>query len=217
MSTGFRATHLYLIRHGQAIVNVQPIIGGMRGDVGLTDKGVSQVERLRDRLAKGEIQADVLIASPLPRAKQTSEIIAPSLNLPIDFDSDFEELRVGADADGLSLEEYKQRFGWVDLAIEPLRDVDPGGESWASFMLRVACALDRITRTHEGKTIVIVCHGGVIDGSFVHFFGMNGLAFPKAGFATENTSITHWTRTQRHGSPRWILSKYNDTAHLHLK
>ena len=32
-------TDLYLIRHGEAVANVEPIIGGMRGDVGLTELG----------------------------------------------------------------------------------------------------------------------------------------------------------------------------------
>lgn len=213
-TAGYRATHLYLVRHGQAVVNVQPIIGGMKGDVGLTERGIRQAERVRDRLAAGNIRPDVLIASPLPRARQTAEIIAGGLGLPLTFDPDMEELRVGPEGDGLSLEEYRQRFGWVDLAMEPLRIVDPGGESWATFMLRVATGLDRITRDHEGKTIVIVTHGGVIDGSFVHFFGMNAHAMPRAGFATENTSITHWMRLLRNNVPRWTLSTYNDTAHL---
>ena len=72
-------THLYLIRHGESVANVQPIVAGMRGDVGLTERGVAQADRLRERLAQGEIAADVLIASTLPRARQTAEIIAPAL------------------------------------------------------------------------------------------------------------------------------------------
>ena len=35
-------TELYLIRHGEAVANVEPIIGGMRGDTGLTDLGREQ-------------------------------------------------------------------------------------------------------------------------------------------------------------------------------
>jgi len=64
-------TQLYLIRHGQAFCNVENLIAGMESDVGLTPVGVAQAERLRDRLsATGEIAADVLIASTLPRARQ---------------------------------------------------------------------------------------------------------------------------------------------------
>jgi len=45
-------THLYLIRHGEAVSNVEPIIGGLRGDGGLTPRGVAQATRLRDRPVK---------------------------------------------------------------------------------------------------------------------------------------------------------------------
>lgn len=209
-------TNLYLIRHGQAIVNVEPIIGGMRGDRGLTELGIQQAALLRDRLLdSGEIQPDILIASTLPRARQTAEIIAPAFpGVRLMFDDAVQELRCGDDGDGLTIDEYKARFGWISFDEEPLRSVDPHGESWGTFILRIATALTRITRDYAGKTIVVVCHGGVIDASFLHFFGMNGLAFPQAGFATQNTSLTHWEYTRYHGKMRWRLVGYNDAAHL---
>ena len=62
-------TQLYLIRHAS---------GGP-----LSELGVRQAERLRDRLAAtGEIRADVLISSTLLRASQTAELVAPALGLP---------------------------------------------------------------------------------------------------------------------------------------
>lgn len=208
-------TQLYLIRHGEAWSNVQPIIAGMRGDNGLTPRGVAQCERLRDRLAStGEIAADVLIASTLPRARQTAEIIRPALGLPITWDDDVQELNIGA-ADGMRNAEAWAKFGRPDFDAEPLRPIAPGGESWGSFMLRVGGALSRITQEHAGKTIVIVCHGGVIDGSFIHFFQMPSLVLPPTDFHTRNTSITHWERLERRGRLLWRLNSYNDVTHLH--
>ncbi len=209
-------TNLYLIRHGQAVVNVEPIIGGMRGDRGLTDLGVQQAVLLRERLRQsGEVRPDVLVASTLPRARQTAEIIAPAFpGVPLLLDDEVQELRSGDAGDGLTIDEYKERFGWTSFDDEPLRPVDPEGERWGAFVLRVAAALTRITKQYAGKTIVVVCHGGVIDASFLHFFGMNGLAFPQAGFATQNTSLTHWEYTRYHAKMRWRLVAYNDAAHL---
>lgn len=215
-TTDTRPTRFYLIRHGQAVVNVKPIMGGMKGDVGLTELGVRQAECLRDRLLQsGEIRADVVIASTLPRARQTAEIIAPALNLAPIFDDEVQEFRVGDEGDGLTLDEYKKRFGWVDLEAEPTRPVDPGGDSWLTFYKRVSGALTRIEESHRGKNVVIVCHGGVVDSSFVHFFGMNPEQVPPAGFATENTSITLWERVVHRGRLRWRLGYYNDYSHLH--
>ncbi len=210
-----RMTHLYLIRHGEAITNVEPIIGGMRGDTGLSPLGVRQAEALRDRLAgTREIAADVLIASTLPRARQTAEIIAPALGLPIVWEDDVQEMRVG-EADGLSLDEFARRYGVPDPERDPYRPLAPGGESWAQFLLRVGTALHRIAHEHDGKTIAIVCHGGVIDGSLVCFFGLSTQTLPTVEFQTHNTSITHWERRARPDNrARWRLVAYNDVAHL---
>lgn len=207
-------THLYLIRHGEAVVNVEPVVGGMRGDTGLTPRGVAQAEQLRDRLqATREIAADVLIASTLLRARQTAEIIAPALDLPIQWEDEVQEMRVG-EADGLTLQEMWDQFGVPDLYNNPLTPIAPGGENWGQFMLRVGTAIERITRMYEGKTIVIVCHGGVIDGSFVYFFGFNTMSLPPIEFRTHNTSLTHWARHVHNGRARWQLMGYNDIAHL---
>lgn len=206
-------THLYLIRHGEAWANVQPVVAGMRGDRGLTPRGVGQAERLRDRLAQGEIAADVLIASTLPRARQTAEIIQPAFGLPITFDDEVQELRIG-EADGMTNQAAWTQFGFPDFDAHPLRRIAPGGESWGEFMLRVATALTRIAAEHAGKRIVIVCHGGVIDGAFMHFFQMPTNVLPPTDFHTRNTSITHWERLDRRGRALWRLNSYNDIAHL---
>jgi probable phosphoglycerate mutase len=204
-------TNLYLIRHGEALGAVHDLIG----NTALSSFGILQAERLRDRLAAtGEIAADVLISSTLKRARQTAEIIAPALGLPILFDDEVQELRDGA-AEGMHVEEYRATFGEVNFRETPFRQVAPDGENWGQFVLRVTTALDRIIRQHEGKTIVIVCHGGVIGVSFLYFFGIGSLQYPQAGFDTDNTSITHWARRSVSGrSARWRLICYNDDMHL---
>jgi probable phosphoglycerate mutase len=210
---GLFMTQLYLIRHGQALTQVNSILN----DYGLTELGVKQAEHLRDRLAgSGEIKADLLIASTFPRARQTAEIIAPALNLPIIFDEEVQEIRPGGSR-GMHIDEFRalekkyieNRNSFVGLA--------PGSESWAQFVLRVGTALNRILNEHEGKTIVIVCHGGVIDTSFSYFFGIDMLHSPRAGFYTHNTSITHWRKIAEdagRGPLYWRLISYNDDAHL---
>ena len=219
-STDAPETHLYLIRHGQAVVNVSGAMGGMRGDTGLTALGRAQAERLRDRLATGEIRADVLIASSLPRARETAAIVAPALGLPVLLDDDLQELRVADECDGLPFADYVARYGWVDLAEEPLCPVGPGGESWAAFMLRAASALERIAHDYAGKTAVVVTHGGIVDASLVHFLGLNAHEFPRVRFRTANTSLTHWSFGYHlaHGGitgrNQWQLDYYNDYHHL---
>ncbi len=204
-------TDLYLIRHGEALGAVHNIIG----DTALSPRGVTQAERLRDRLAAtGEIAADVFISSTFIRARQTAEIIAPALGLPIVFDDEVQELRDGA-AYGIPIDEYRAKFGEISFRETPFRRATPNSESWGEFALRAAMALDRISRQHEGKTIVVVCHGGVIAVSFLYFFGMSTTQLPQVGLDTYNTSITHWSRRSYNSRPgRWWLVRYNDDMHL---
>src|SRR5215472_10904646 len=125
-------TDLYLIRHGEALGAILDIIG----DTELSPLGIVQVERLRDRLAAtGEIAADVLISSTFTRARQTAEIIAPALELPIVFDDEVQELRDGA-ADGMPIDEYRAKFGEVNFRETPFRRAAPNGESWGEFAFR---------------------------------------------------------------------------------
>jgi probable phosphoglycerate mutase len=204
-------TDLYLIRHGE----MSPVRGFIRDD-GLSPLGRLQAERLRDRLAAtGEIKADVLITSTFPRALQTTEIIAPALGLVPIPDDDLQELRTG-EAYGLSIEEFREKYQEVSFEENPFRALAPGAENWAQFMLRVGTALYRITREHAGKTIVLVCHGGIIDGSFLYFFRLSSLTVPPVYMYTRNASITHWQQNiSEQRGVYWRLMKYNDVFHLH--
>lgn len=202
-------THLYLIRHGEATSQFQ-----LRDD-GLTPLGIQQAERLRDRLAvSGEITADVLLASTFPRARQTAEIIAPALKQAVIFDDNLQELRLG-EGDGMLREEFRQKFGFPDFERAPFDTTAPGAENWGQFVLRVGTVLNSIIQRYEGKTIVVVCHGGVIDSSFLYFFNMGTMFFPRTHFFTRNTSITYWRRVvDEHRAPFWRLVRYNDDFHV---
>ena len=207
------ATHLYLIRHGQAISSVERSLE----DTQLSPLGIKQAERLQNRLAAThEIQADVLISSTLKRARQTAEIIAPALGIPITFDEEIEEWRDG-DFQGMTSDERQALFGKVPISEWPFVRINPTAETWAEFNLRMGTALNNITNKYEGKTIVIVCHGGVIEGAFLLFFGLSTLHFPRVLMGTRNTSITHWSKASFENvgiPPTWSLNQYNDAMHL---
>lgn len=203
-------TDLYLIRHGEAQAALQDFIG----DTSLSPLGVMQAEHLRDRLlATHEIHADVFIASTLLRAHETASIIAPAFDVPLMLDEEIQELRAG-EADGLTVTEAEQKYGRVDFKVSPLKAMAHGGENWGQFVLRVGTALERILQTYEDKSIVLVCHGGVIDSAFLYFFKVSSLSYPPAGFRTRNTSITHWQK-RGHSHRRWRVMRYNDAFHLY--
>ncbi len=207
-------TNLYLIRHGEAHSNVDGTIAGMASDIGLTERGVLQAQRLRDRLAvTGEIAADALIASTLPRARQTAEIIAPALGLPVILDDEAQERRPG-EADGLNIRDFLTRYGpFSAFRQDPYLPLSPGGASWGGFIARAGNFLYRTLREHPGETVVIVCHGGIIDASLLIGLGVSATAPAPGQFHTRNASITHWGREHLNGIEVWRLNRYNDDLH----
>src|SRR5262249_27077390 len=158
-------------------------------DLGLSPEGVKQMERLRDRLARSsEIKADAFIASPFRRAQESAQILAPALGLPIVLDDGLKEW--ACDDGRISPEEFDAHWQEVPEAQRPFTRWMDGYETWLEFAVRVQQTLDRLAQEYAGKSLVLLAHGGVIQASFVYFFGLSGNTFP--GAAAENASITHW-------------------------
>lgn len=204
------ATRLVLIRHGESNVSVERRIGGLRTCSGLSPLGVRQSERLRKRLSEtNELRADELIASSYPRAIETAELIAPALGLDVSIDARFGEHDPGPEIDGMSFAEYVDRFGVPNWHGDPHDGVFPGGETTAEFHLRVGAAISATVARAAGRTIVVACHGGVVDAVFRQL-----LRLPSTGafeLHTVNASLTEFSRV----SPdRWRMVRYNDAAHL---
>ena len=211
-----RPTRLVLVRHGEAQCHVDQVVGGTRGCTGLSDLGRSQAEALRGRLERtGELAgADVLYASTLPRAIETAEAIAGVLGAPaVERDEGLCELHPG-EADGITWEDFRARYTYPGQGGDLYRPMAPGAESWAVFSARVGATLARLTAEHEGQTVVVACHGGVIECS-LRALGELPLA-PRFLVRIENTSITEWERPGPGGEDerRWTLVRFNDHAHL---
>jgi probable phosphoglycerate mutase len=202
-------TKIILVRHGESNVTVSQVVGGELSCTGLSELGVKQAERLRDRLHAERLPVDVVLSSPLPRARETAEIVAPALGCEIEFEPDLEEHRPG-DADGCPFVDFDGRFGMFDFRAEPDRPFAPGGETLRQFHERVITMLRRIEVDHEGTTVLAVCHGGVIDAAFRNYLSIDlSHAFD---LWTLNTSLTEFVIAKPGGRPQ--LRRYNDTAHL---
>jgi broad specificity phosphatase PhoE len=203
---------LLLVRHGDAHAGFHGVIGGARGCTGLTDLGRLQAGALRDHLADTErVRPDVLLASILPRAVETAQIIAPSLGLEIGgHECDLCEVHPG-DADGLTWAEYGVSHGSFDMETEPDRVFAPAGESWNSFHERVGRTLERFVSEYADQTVVAVCHAGVIMASMRILLGI-----PHPGTGAQlrptNTGLTEWTFDPVRR--RWTLHTFNDAGHL---
>lgn len=147
---------LELLRHGETERG-----GGFRGrlDDALTETGWAQM-----RAAVGEgCRWSALVSSPLQRCAAFADELAARHGLPLSVEAGLRELDFGQweglspatlmESDALGLERF-----WND----PYAFPPPGGEAMGDFESRVFAALERLYRTHEGTTLLVVTHGGVM-------------------------------------------------------
>jgi len=214
-------TTLVLVRHGESNVTVNRTIGGRRTCSGLSDLGRRQAAQLAARLeSTGEFDGAALVSSDFRRAIETAELIGPAFSgSPPVIDPGFGEHDPGPDIDGMTFDEYVERYGVPDWSGDPNQVVFPGGETLAEFHLRVAGALEAVVAARPGGTVVISCHGGVVDATFRQLLRTP----PSGGFElhTVNTSITEFRmvpasdgRDDTTVADTWRLIRYNDAAHL---
>lgn len=84
--------NLYLVRHGETDYNVNHIIQGII-DKELNENGIQQAKNLKNKIDK--ISIDLIISSPLNRAKDTASIIIFGRNIKTIYDERIIERNAG--------------------------------------------------------------------------------------------------------------------------
>jgi broad specificity phosphatase PhoE/ribonuclease HI len=154
-------TFIYFVRHGETILTPQRKFSGTGSlDPELMQEGLDQAELVAAECVK--LGADVLIASPLKRTRQTAEAIARTTGLEIIFDDVWYELSFGA-WDGKAIEEVRKEEpdeyqAWLNSSSY----APPGGESYDAASIRIEEALEKLVAEFPGKKIIVVTHNGVI-------------------------------------------------------
>lgn len=205
--TGEAAT-LLLIRHGETAWNAEHRIQG-RLDVPLSTTGIWQTRQLTQRLADEPI--DAVISSDLARAWMTGAPLAEARGLELIAEPRLRE-RVFGIFEGKTLDEIAAQHP-QELQAWRARDVDwrvPEGESGTEFIARVLAALHDIVQAHEGRTVAVVSHGGVLD---VVYRNARALAWDAPrGHQMLNASIN---RLQARAAPLQLeILFWGDVAHL---
>ncbi len=140
----------YLIRHGQTDWNKDHRLQGQK-NIPMNSEGVRQINELADRLAMTNIKADLIISSPLDRAKTSAGIIADKIGYDgrIVYDPDFLERNFGL------LE------GTVWSPELNLEDPKYQVEKVSELCDRAKKALEKYTIT-EDAGVMIVSHGAML-------------------------------------------------------
>ncbi|MED1201658.1 histidine phosphatase family protein [Heyndrickxia acidicola] len=186
-------TKICLIRHGETEWNATGRIQGST-DIPLNEKGMEQAGKCRDALKAGEW--DVIITSPLTRAKQTATIINEALGMEI-VEMEYFAERYFGDAEGMTLQERMVHY--------PTREY-PNQEDSLSFSKRVVEGMNKINENFKDKRVLLVAHGAVIhriltelsEGRFQTVSHLNNACF----------SHVHYRDN------KWNIIEYNNIEHL---
>lgn len=196
------------LRHGESLGNAQSRWQG-QSDYPLTDRGRAQARALAERWKAEHAKFDLIISSTLGRARETAEIVASRLDLPLEFDEIWLERAIG-EMEGLTAEEVRQmpRPPYTT----PYDSIGGDGEGdWALF-LRAGQALHGLLRRSPGSYL-IVSHGGLLNQIMHAVTGLAPHVDPSGvRFRFENTAFARVIYFPH--QHRWAIDAVNDHAHL---
>lgn len=154
--------HICVARHGETDWNIQGVLQGWI-DVPVNDIGRRQAIDLAESVQSAGIEA--IWSSPLARARETAEIIAGRLGLPVPSCHDgLKERRFGA-IQGIP----KAELGELNpVLLQHILKRNPAthfedGETMDEFADRIMAAITAIGELHTGERVLVITHGWVMD------------------------------------------------------
>ena len=187
-------TTVCLVRHGETDWNAQGKIQGT-ADIPLNKAGARQAAQCGAYLS--DSNWDLIITSPLKRARRTAEIINETLALPLIEMEEFAEKHFG-DAEGLTYEERALTF--------PDRYY-PNQEDNELFAERLATGLKIINDRYKEQRVLLVSHGGVIN-AILGELSDGEIGSGKTRLLNACLSHIHFDQAN------WIIQNYNQVDHL---
>jgi broad specificity phosphatase PhoE len=160
---------LLLVRHGETDWNRSGQIMGEK-PVPLNRTGEAQARHLATLLEGRTIGA--LYSSPVARARQTAEILAATLKVPVTTDRGLTEIGVG---------EWEGRY-WQELADDLVRlnfyahSLDarpPGGETLREVQERAVATVERACTQTGSDPLLLVSHADVLRTILAHYLRLD--------------------------------------------
>jgi alpha-ribazole phosphatase len=156
---------------------------------GRTDHPLSAEGRAQFESQAADRVWTTIVTSPLLRAREAAQRLAQARNLGLRIDEDWAELDFGI-WDGRRKSELEaEPAAHAALAAfyrDPKAHAPPGGESWASFEMRIGRALGRLADSANPGPTLVVTHAGPMRVALHQICGLpfNSLWAVRIGFAT---------------------------------
>jgi broad specificity phosphatase PhoE len=184
-------THFGLFRHGQTDWNINFLLQGVT-DIPMNATGIEQVRTASKAIRRDDW--DLVLTSPLGRARETAEIIAEQAGFDQILKMDLLIERSFGEAEGLDYDQWKAKYSSLDEI--------PGGESRTELIQRSQALLDTIEKNHPGKRILAISHGALIR-TLIAISSNNEL--PRDGERLGNASLN----VVSHLEATWSVTKYD--------
>lgn len=149
---------LYLVRHGETELNVKKVYYGFT-DCDLTEKGKDQARALRRGFET--MVLDVVLESPLIRAKDTATLLLGENPVPRVTDDRLKELNFGA-WEGKSWQELQGDAVYEQWCVEWQTTCPPDGESFLDLASRVRGFYEDLLKRAD-ENVLIVAHHAVLQ------------------------------------------------------
>lgn len=151
-----RPRRFYIVRHGETLLNAEHVRQGAEGK--LSPAGREQADVVGKYLKRYHITE--IISSPYERAKETSEIINQSLNVPILYSPILAERRNPSEIIGKhrDLPEIKKIIDQIELAYHPDDYRYSDEENFVDLKKRAREALTLLARQGRNNTAIVTHH-----------------------------------------------------------
>ena len=183
-------TILGLLRHGQTDWNIDLRLQGS-SDIPLNETGRNQAAVAGATFSREDW--DVIIASPLSRARDTAQIVAQQLNMPVVIVPELVERSFGV-AEGFSHSEWRKMYE-ANEHIEGL-------ESLEDLRSRCELLLQLVTTEYDGLRVLAISHGALIR-KVLRIVSNNQI--PQDGDRLGNVSLNKLI----HSDGYWAINDYN--------
>ncbi|TSC74339.1 MAG: isoleucyl-tRNA synthetase, partial [Parcubacteria group bacterium Gr01-1014_33] len=153
--TGGNRNSYFIMRHGKAETNIKGVVISGNDGYGLTEEGRREVEQAAKKFLRFGITPDLVVCSPVNRAKESANIVAKILSVnEIQEDERLREIHFGI-FEGKTGKEYEHFFSSFG---EWFTKRPQGGEHLRDVAARVFDLLEEYERQYKGKTIFFVSH-----------------------------------------------------------
>ncbi len=193
-----------LVRHGRTSANANGLLQG-RLDNELDAVGMQQAAQIAAALSLADPQPDLIVSSPLLRARQTAEATAELLGLEISLDARWCELDYG-EWDGMAIADIEPEH-WQRWRADP-SFAPPAGESLAQLNTRVAAACDELASEAADRQIAVFTHVSPIKAAVRWTLRVAEEISWQMYVSQAQITRIGFRRSQPN------LLSYNDTAHL---